>query len=323
MSEYPKQNPTTHINLREVKNWIYSPTETLWRADKNMNIKVTHSLRQFGTGTITQVLADRIRRQVHLIKDNPHNVNIPEEIKQTAKPLTDGPMANVEHITIQKNTISITTSETSWYKYLAGAYRYGYNQGENPSRPLTVLTVLYTQRGDILLEKRGATIDFPNSYGACGGALRPEETNIKQAALERIQRKWGIDVDRKELQLTGMGRENLGNIYCLFFMSTIDQELANKIAGERENFSLVKSSELKEFLEKTPIPQVLEGKLSFPWNFLGREGMLLAAEKIGTLSPQNIEDVKKYTSSNLSQQFQQYRYPVEEILGKHIVEPFP
>ncbi len=290
-----------HINLHAVPDGCYEPTSLLWKPEEGeYNIVVPHI---------------------------PIKVNVSDEIEALRKRvpevpgiLYDGLYANVEDIAITDHEIIVTTSITTAFTHLAASYHYNSEQGSNPVRPLAVQTTLITPAKEILVEKRIGTTDFPNAWSVFGGALKPKEIDLRQAMLARLKKRWGMELIPSQLELSGIGRENPGNIYCVFFMGLLEEGQADKMLQDaREErlqgnkfFLKISPEEIRRFVEYFPVQQKEHPEI--PWNLLGRENVIHTIELAGIITHEEAATFRQGARKQLSQNPYTHRYPIEKYL---------
>jgi hypothetical protein len=290
-----------HLDLHAVPDGRFEPTSLLWKPEgKEDKVVVQHTPKKVTVSDEIEALRKRI--------------------PEVPGSLYDGLYANVEEVAITGHELIVTTSITTAFTHLAASYYYNSQQGSNPVRPLAVQTTLITPAKEILVEKRIGTTDFPNAWSVFGGALKPEEIDLRQAMLARLKKRWGMDLTPSHLEFSGIGRENPGNIYCVFFLGLLEEEQAEKMLRDsweerlqgNKFFLKISPEEIRRFLEYFPVQQ--KEYPEFPWNLLGRENVIHTIEFAGIITHEEAAAFRQDARKQLSQNPYTHRYPIEKYL---------
>lgn len=291
----------TEINLMEVPNWHTEPGTGLWPFGQSIeNIDLRHEeIEAFVDPEIIE-----LRKKV--------------EVHQTPT-FFSGPFANVEHISLGENGISIETSGTDFFTYLAAAYSFRDRQGQNPIRPLAVQATLFSPDGErMIIERRPETLaDNPNKLSVFGGALKPTEDPT--ASIQAIiNRKLGLDVGADQIKPSGLVRENIDNIYCLTYSIRLnnrqfsdgrERATAANRTSERMFYQIstnaARGSIESMFQEKRPIPE---------WDPNAYYSILYALDAQGKRTADQLEDMVRQTHDYMRNHPMSYTYPMEKYL---------
>jgi hypothetical protein len=176
---------------------------------------------------------------------------------------------------------------------------------------------LFSPKGEkIFLERRQKDLtDMPDKLTVFGGALKPDEIDLKKAMADRLFKKWGVEIDENNIVPTGICRENINNIYCAFFMAELTQAqyeerrkwARGKMRAKEKMFYEVSSQSVEGlFLGKRDISQ---------WEPLGYYNILYALAAYGIKTPEEIQGLIEIAEKKAKEKpLLTYRYPMEKYL---------
>ena len=207
----------TDIKMGRMPDWHSEPSTPLWE--------------KWGE-TIPKVIVKHVEREVKLPTDQ-H-----PELKDRRAKLVEGEhnfngaLANVEGVSISPSGVEIETSTVRFFDYMAASsyFREKNLQKESPIRPLATQAVLLTPDNEIIFTRRPPQLfDFPGALSEFGGALKPEQTDVTAGIMAILQKKLGLKLDRDQLEITGIDRENVNNIFCVFYLVRLTEEQAKDL----------------------------------------------------------------------------------------------
>lgn len=288
----------TRINLRGVPDWRYQPASLLWPLDRKP-ISVT---------------AEQTGKVVHLAQDV-QNLRDLIPVTSTSFP---GPLANLDSLTFTGDGgIEIISSETDFFAYKASAYNFRHNQGENPVRPLSVQATLITPDGRIIAERRSLSLeDFPGTLSVFGGSITPDGVKKPSETLRTmLGKKQGLELTTDQLELTGIGRDNINNVFTIFYVARLregqGEELLEKFLEQRKGgervFYVVSADSSLGYIER-----LLEHRDVRRWNPLGYANLLYALRHTGMRSKEEVELL--FAKTGKLGKALEYTYPMERML---------
>lgn len=301
MAEYREHDTiiNTQVDLGEVPNWHYKPVSLLWPLPrKPSNV---------------------------MVKNTGQGVNVPQDVQRLRDliPVTPtsfpGPLANTDAVTFTENGgIEITSSETDFFAYKAASYYFREQQGENPVRPLSVQATLVTPDGKIIAERRPLNLeDFPGTLSVFGGSINPEGAkDPKETLRTMLGKKQGLTLKPDQLELTGIGRDNISNVFTIFYIVKLNEEQAEELL---ETFSKERQKGEKVFYVVSAnsglgyIERLLQHRDVSRWNPLGYANLLYALTYTGFRSKEEIEEL--FAKTGKLEKPLEYIYPIEQHLN--------
>ncbi len=290
------------IPMKDVPDWRFEPAAPLWEFGKKVdNFEILHSSE--------------------IVSVSPEIAELKEKLKiHESKTFFNGPFINIEGVSFKNNDIILKTKETDLFSYIAADYFYRDHQKDNPIRPLAVQSTIFSPGCDkIIIERRSkALTDMPDKLTVFGGALKLGEFDLKKAAQERLNKKWGLNVGENELTPTGFCRENVNNIYCAFYATELGEEqykerkkwAREKMRAGEKMFYEVSTSEAVKSIEK-----ILLGKRDITeWEPLGYYNILYALASRGLRSKEEIENLLIMAKEKIKEKQFKYIYPMEKYL---------
>lgn len=290
------ESPIANISMRDVPGWRREPSTMLWELGKKVgSVEVDHKEERV-------VLAPEVEELRTKIPEGPN--------------LFAGRLANVESVTFSGDRILIKTSETDFFSYLASAYYYREHEGDNPIRPLAVQATLLTPENEIIAEKRGAgAADFPEKLSFFSAALKPEQTDTTEAMKAILNKKLGLE--SLQLEPTGINRENVNNIYCIFYLARLREgkaeEMLKRLYPEKKArkkiFYKVSADETLGYIER-----LLEHRDIRHWNPAGYDSLVYALASANLRTPSQIKDLLQKTKHVFKEKPFEYTYPLEDYI---------
>lgn len=301
-SENPERQEFEYeIALDTVPDWHYEPGTGLWEFGRPLD-QINLSHRSETVPVPDEVLNLRKNVELHERPD-----------------FFSGPFANVEHVRLTEHGVALETAETDFFTYLASAYYYRDQVGENPIRPLGVQATIFSPDGKkIVLERRPESLaDFPNKLSVFGGALKPQEVP-DNAILSILNRKLQLDLQPDQVHASGLVRENINNIYCVTYTITLtksqyaqghDRAVSANRSGKRKLYQVqareAEASIEHMFLGKRPISE---------WDPNAYFNILYALGSTGNRSREQLEALTTSTKQRLKDHPLTYTYPLEQYL---------
>lgn len=283
------------IAMDSVPDWTKEPSTPLCKWEQKMSDISIHHHDEIAT--LPFELYPKLKEQRELIMETKNHFN--------------GDMVNVQSVTFNDTGVVIETKIAKYFDYQATSKFFRNNQGKNPIRPLAVQVVLVTPDGGIVISRRSSLVfDFPNKLSVFGGAMDPKQMDPKIAIIEILKRKWKIEVEPFDITATGMDRENVNNIFCIFFMVRLNHKQVQEF---RENFkdqwrdvgSLRPDIEIKgtkEYFYEIPywcVNYFLDNYSIHYWNPTGFTNLLYAFQNIGIKHVSRLfENSKKILKKN-------------------------
>lgn len=289
------------IDKTEMPDWRYEPSSLLWVVGQRLEgVEIVHTAEKVTLPPPVGELRERI-------KETPN--------------FFPGPLVNAEGVHFEKNGIHIETTETDFFSYLAAAYYYRDHQADNPVRPLATQASLLTPQGQLIIERRPFDVaDFPGKLSVLGGVMRPEDTGDPAAALRNLlRRRLNLDLTPGQMVATGLGRENVNNVFGIFYLAYLTEEqLKNILATFRQKslpeykvLYVVPADQTSGYIER-----LLQHRDITGWNPLGFDNLIYALAAANLRSVLQIADLLRKSKFHLSKTGRplQYTYPMEGFL---------
>lgn len=202
---FQEQKNKRIVDMEELPDWHLEPSTPLWEKWGEIVPKVTIQHLEKETELPYDKFPD-LKEKREKIKEDQHNFN--------------GSIANVEKISISSDGIEIETSTSRFFDYTVASnyFREKNIQKENPIRPLATQAVFLTPQNEIIFTRRPQknVFDFPGVLSEFGGVLKPDQTDVISGLSEILERKIGLKLEKSQFQITGIDRENINNIFCVF-----------------------------------------------------------------------------------------------------------
>lgn len=291
------------LDLSLVPDWRFKPGSRLWEFGQPLSeIQLTHNSETVEVAP--EVLA--LRKVL--------------ETKTSAN-FFNGPLANVESLQTSDHGLSINTTETDFFTYLASSYHHRDQVGKNTVRPLAVQATIFTPRCEkIILERRPESLtDFPNKLSVFGGSLKPGEYP-NETVLKIINRKLGLNLATEQIKPTGLVRENIDNVFCITYAIELNEdqyragyERARDLIHRRERmFYQVSVDEAQHSMER-----ILTGKRTInQWDPNAFFNLLYALGAKGLRNRQRLEAIVVANDATLSKSPMEYTFPIEKYLNQ-------
>ncbi len=293
-------NPTNKgiINLHDVPPGLSNPSSLLWELGRPI---------------------DRIS-----IQCNQDSLSLPKEVEtlrskiqqKKSQDFFNGPIATINELVVDDSELTIITALSDFYSYLASSYHFRETQGDNPVRPLAVQCAILLPGDKLLVERRVNVHDMLGKLSLFGGALSPTDLDPADAMRKILHKKMGINTDVSQIQATGFDRDNINNIYCIFFLLKISEDAArdlysnfmNKLRAKEKIFYSVSLRQENQFVER-----LLEHNDIGNWNPAGFDNLLYTLAALKLRTPEEIEEICKNAHQRIDAL--SYQYPIQAILG--------
>lgn len=293
--------PKKRASVLDVPDWRAQPSSLLWEIGKPMHsISISFSPRQYHLPPEVESMRTKLST---LRTANLHN----------------GDLMTVDDFVCGEDDLHITASSVDFFSYLSSSYHFREQQSKNPIRPLAVQGALLFPNDRLLIERRIGMLDMPEKLSLIGGALTSDAVNPADAMQNILLRKLGIDIDPTAMQLTGFDRDNVNNIFCIFFLVRINKEDESRllsvhrdaIASKKKIFYFVSLRDSNQFVERLIECQDIQN-----WNPAGFDNLLYSLAAMHLRSPQDIVNLQAKAYEKIHKGvISEYQYPIEQLLS--------
>lgn len=269
---------------------------------------------------------------INIIHEN-KLVELPNEVKELVATLKskaqesenffDGQLTHVSQVTRTGSVFELRTQKTKFFDYLAAGHYYGERQGSqkaNPIRPLAIQSVLLTEDGRFLFERKSkSSVEFPGAYHLFGGALKPDQTDPEAAMQSIMKRKWQVNLGADQIQTSGLELDTVNNIVHIFYLirlgdlqfKTIQHQYIRKDQGGRRI-----KKEVLHYPPLTPknIERLLEHQPLTRWNPAAFDDLICGLAASGLINVDKVKQLRKENVERLALTPFEYKHPYTKYL---------